>query len=177
MNEQATTPLAVAFFDFDGTLCRGDSILPYLVFAVSRGMAKPPQLIKALGAYFGQIGHPERIVQAKEKTLSFMAGRIKQDMDVLGADFARQILLPRLFPKAVDEMNRLRDQGLRIVVVSASPTIYMAQLSLILPVDDVIATPCQLSLEGYYTGHILWNCRGEQKLMPSVNGWSGRLTP
>ena len=45
------TPTAFAFFDFDATLARGDSILPYLLYCIRRGLAPRRQLLKAAAAF------------------------------------------------------------------------------------------------------------------------------
>ena len=33
------TPTAFAFFDFDDTIAKGDSIFPYLLYCIKRGIA------------------------------------------------------------------------------------------------------------------------------------------
>ena len=41
----------IAFFDFDDTLARGDSILPFLLYCIRKRISPRRQLIKAAGAF------------------------------------------------------------------------------------------------------------------------------
>ena len=41
----------IAFFDFDDTLARGDSILPFLLYCIRKRISPRRQLVKAAGAF------------------------------------------------------------------------------------------------------------------------------
>ena len=153
----------IAFFDFDDTLCRGDSILPYLMYCVRRGVAPWHQVLRALWGYLRWRLNPARATSAKNLTLSYIAGHTRDEMDALGRDFFRERLKQRVFPAARAELDRLRAEGYRIVVVTASADVYMRLLPEFLPVDDVIATRCALDGQGRYTGQVGENCKGEEK--------------
>ena len=45
------TPTAFAFFDFDDTLAKGDSIFPFLLYCIKRGYAPKIQLFKAAAGF------------------------------------------------------------------------------------------------------------------------------
>lgn len=153
----------IAFFDFDDTLCQGDSILPYLLYCVRRGVAPWRQVVFALWGYLRWRINPARATNAKNLTLSYLNGRTQADMDALGRDFFQEKLSPRFFPQGRKELDRLRADGYRIVVVTASADVYMRLLPEFLPVDDVIATRCALDEAGCYTGKVGENCKGEEK--------------
>ena len=154
---------AFALFDFDKTLSRGDSVLPFLFYCIGRGEAPWYQAFKALGGYLDQKLHPERIALAKEKTLSFLAGRTRDEVDALARDFFRDRLKKRLYPQGLTELGRLKKEGYRILIVSASASAYMEVLSEFLPVDGVISTVCGLDEDGRYNGRVGENCKGVQK--------------
>lgn len=153
----------IAFFDFDDTLCRGDSILPYLLHCVRLGVAPWRQVLHALWGYLQWRIDPARATNAKNLTLSYLAGRMQSEMDALGRGFFQEKLTPRFFPAAREELERLRSEGYRIVVVTASADVYMRLLPEFLPVDDVIATQCPLDESGRYTGKVSENCKGDEK--------------
>lgn len=152
-----------AFFDFDDTLARGDSILPYLLYCIRRGAAPKTQLLKAAAGYLRWLIHPERASSAKQSTLSFIRGKRQEDMDELARDFFREKQSQRFFHDGSKELCRLRGEGYRILVVSASPEVYMRVLPEFLPVDDVICTTCPLDANSCYTGEIGANCKGDEK--------------
>ena len=153
----------IAFFDFDDTICKGDSILPYLLYCIRRGYAPWTQLFRAAWGYLGWRVNPRKARQAKTLTLSFITGRKLVEMDALGLAFLRQYVAKRCFPEARAELERLKAQGYRIVVVTASPSVYMRMLPEVLPVDDVIATPCRQYFH-IYDGVIGENVKGEEKV-------------
>lgn len=153
----------IAFFDFDDTLCRGDSILPYLLFSVRRGVAPVTQVFRALWGFLRWKMNPAEATGAKNLTLSYIKGHTTDELDALGRDFFQEKLVGRFFPQGREELDRLHAQGYRVVVVTASAEVYMRLLPEFLPVDHVIATRCPLDGEGRYTGEVGENCKGDEK--------------
>lgn len=157
-----STPTAFAFFDFDDTLAKGDSILPYLLFCIRRGLAPKRQLFKAAAGFIGWKLNPERASVAKESTLSYISGRTVAEMDEVARAFFREVQQKRFFQEGVKELQRLREMGVKPVIVSASADVYMHVLTEFLPVDAVISTTCEV-IDGRYTGRVGANCKGDEK--------------
>ena len=109
-----------ALFDFDDTLARGDSVVPYLLYCIRRGVAPWTQLFRAVRGYVHQRLHPEEIAAAKTIALSFLRGQTRQRMDDLARDFFRDVLTKRFYQEGVAELQRLRQEGYTVVVISAS---------------------------------------------------------
>ncbi len=151
-----------AFFDFDDTLARGDSVVPFLFYAVRRGVAPKSQLLRAAWGFLTQLGRPGNIRRAKEHTFSFIKDKAQAELDDLARDFFREIITPRLFEDAIAHLWQLKSEGYTIVVVSASVEAYMHLLPEFLPVDAVLSTRCEC-LDGRYTGRIEANCKGDEK--------------
>ena len=154
---------AFALFDFDDTLARGDSILPYLMYCVRRGAAPKTQLLRAACGYLRFLIHPAGASSAKTQALSFIRGKTVEEMDALARDFFQETYIRRFFQEGIQELWRLREEGYRILVVSASADVYMRVLPEFLPVDAVLATVCEVDDEGRYTGRVGDNCKGEEK--------------
>lgn len=163
------TPTAFAFFDFDDTLAKGDSIFPYLLYAIKRGLAPKWQLLKAAAGFIRWKIQPSSGRRVKEMSLSFIKGRSVEEMDAFARDFFRDVQQKYFFEDAAPELFRLREQGVKIVVVSASSDSYMKVLPEFLPVDAVICTACEVA-DGQYTGKIGKNCKGEEKVS-RINAW------
>ena len=158
-----SVPAAIAFFDFDDTLARGDSILPYLLYCIRRGLAPRRQLVKAAVAFLRWKLQPSSGRAAKETTLSFIKGRTVEEMDAIAMDFFREVQSKRVFKSCFKEIDNLRKNHVRIVVVSASSDVYMRALPHFLRVQDVICTECEV-VDGRYTGKVGKNCKGEEKV-------------
>ncbi len=157
------TPTPFAFFDFDDTLSRGDSIFPFLLYCIRRGLAPRRQLFKAAAGFLRWKVQPSCGRAVKEMTLSFIKGRSVEEMDAVSRDYFRDVQQKFFFEDAAPELFRLREQGRKIVVVSASSDLYMRILPEFLPVDAVISTVCEVK-DGIYTGRIGKNCKGEEKV-------------
>lgn len=160
---------AFVFTDFDDTLARGDSILPYLLYCIRRKLAPRRQFLKAAAAFIRWKLQPSTGRAAKETTLSYIAGRTVAEMDEIARSFFRDVHINRFFRKGVAEMQRLRESGVRVVVVSASSDVYMRVLPEFLPCDDVICTVCE-AVNGVYTGKVGANCKGEEKVR-RIKAW------
>ncbi len=163
------TPTAFAFFDFDDTLAKGDSIFPYLLYCIKRGIAPKRQLFKAAAGFLRWKIQPSSGRAVKEYTLSYIKGRTVEEMDAIARDFFRDVQQNAFFSDAAPELFRLRQQGVKIVIVSASSDLYMHVLPEFLPVDAVISTVCETE-NGRYTGKIGKNCKGEEKVN-RIHAW------
>ena len=153
---------AFAFFDFDDTLARGDSIFPYLLYCVKRGLAPKTQLFKGALGFLRWKLNPACGTVVKQETLSFIKGHSVDEMDAVARDFFREKQVFRFFQQGMQEIERLRSDGVKIVIVSASADVYMHVLAEFMPIDAVISTTCEVK-DGLYTGRIGPNCKGEEK--------------
>lgn len=163
------TPTAFAFFDFDDTLAKGDSIFPFLLYCIKRGIAPKHQLFKAAAGFLRWKIQPSSGRAVKEWSLSYIKDRTVEEMDGIARDFFRDVQQKAFFADAAPELFRLREQGVKIVIVSASSDLYMKVLPEFLPVDAVISTVCE-TRDGRYTGKIGKNCKGEEKVR-RIEAW------
>ena len=156
-------PLAI--FDFDGTMISGDSIIRYTAYAMRRGY-EPwrniiPRLWQGLKAVCGLMSATE----GKSRALSFLARMSREEQNEFNRAFCRDILMPRIFPKALERMEAHRREGLYILLVSASPDAYISHLKDFLPVDAIIASPTD------ERGRVSSSTRGEEKVR-RVREWA-----
>lgn len=154
----------VAVFDFDGTLTRHDSFLPFVLFLVPA-----PRLLAGFGvAAPSLLGYAVRVVpnwRAKEALLrGTVRGMVESDLLAAGARFAAA-RLPRLLRQgALAAVDSHRRRGRRLVLVSASLEAYLRPWGAAVGFDDVLATRLETE-EGRLTGRLLGrNCYGEEKV-------------
>lgn len=153
-----------ALFDFDGTLCPGDSLIPFCLYAFRHGRCSLLRLL--LGGLAG-IGYGLRLVsakQSKQAALGFLKGMTVAEADTLAQSFCREKLLPRLYPQGVQAVKDHHNAKERALLVSASPELYLKFLREKLPLDGIVATRLHVDENGRYTGQIAGeNCRGVEK--------------
>ena len=158
-------PRAIAIFDFDGTMIRGDSIVAFVRYAVRRGKLCPlaaiPQALNAWRGVTGRISFEE----GKTRALRFLMRMPEAEREAFCRDFCRERLLPRIYPEALKRLKSHAAKDEPVLVVSASPDIYMRHLQEWLPIAAVIATPLDEQ------GRVNRNMRGQEKVN-SVKAWA-----
>ncbi len=154
---------ALALLDFDGTLCPGDSVVPFMRYCIARGIAPKRQLFIAAAAYLRFVTGLDAVENVKSATYSFLKGRSVAELAGPAAAFVRERLLPACHAEGIRFARKCREEGLTVVVVSASADLYMRHLPEVFPADAVIATTCEVQ-EGRYTGLVCKNCSDEEKV-------------
>lgn len=168
--EEHPNRVVVAAFDVDGTLTTRDCVVPFL-----RLTAGLPAVIGALARRpFATLGAVLRRDRDALKALAVrsLAGRSWGELLTLGEAFAHQVIRARLRPDTTTRLAWHREQGHRIVLVSASLRPYLVPLGLHLGVDAVLC--CELELaDGVVTGRLDGpNCRGPEKVR-RLQQWLG----
>ena len=161
----AAQPLVIAAFDFDGTLTRGDTLMPYL----TRGLGWPrfarALLVCApwLAAYALRL-LPNNV--AKERLLrAALGGRSLDDINRWTARWLANDLAGQLQAWTLARLAWHQAAGHCCVMVSASPDIYLASAARQLGFDALLCT--EMATEGgLLTGFMRTpNCYGEQKVL------------
>jgi phosphatidylglycerophosphatase C len=164
----------VAAFDFDGTLSRRDSLLPFLVFV--RGPVATARAVVAESRRFGRVlqGAAPRD-EAKEALLTrLLSGADARELQESGEVFARRLVDSELRLSIRRRLEWHRRAGHRVVIVSASPTIYLETVGRLLAVDAVLATELEVDGSGRLTGRLSGrNCRGAEKAL-RLQAWLDR---
>jgi HAD superfamily hydrolase (TIGR01490 family) len=154
----------VAAFDFDGTLTDGGSVYPFLValrdhWTVWRTVATmTPALIWAA------IAGGTAADDTKERMFRRLLGGLPiEEVERKSQAFALTHLQRHLRTDTVARLNWHLEQGHHVVIVSASPELYVLPAGQQLGVPGVVAT--RLAVEnGVLTGCYLGkNCRGAEK--------------
>lgn len=160
----AADPRPLAVFDLDGTLVAGDTFLPFLVaHAWKRRRLRPLLTLPVyLALYACRLLSDQA---AKERVLvSFLRGRPKLETAQDAAWFARTWVPPRL---REDVVNKLRDHqraGHRVVLLSASPDVYVPAIARELGIAEVVCTRVAGDDTTWNGALVGGNCKGAGKL-------------
>ncbi len=172
VTEGGRTAPVVAAFDFDGTLTRGGSVIPFLVWVrgfvpVAITMLRELPLLAKGVVFSGPAAD-----QAKERLFArLLAGLASEELEKSGYSFAEHHLRRRLRPVVRSRLDWHLDRGHRVVIVSASPEIYVRYVGELLGADGVVATRLAVGGGGLLTGRYEGkNCRGPEKYARVV-GW------
>jgi phosphatidylglycerophosphatase C len=159
-----STPRVVAAFDFDGTLARGDSLIPFLVMV--RGRARVGAALSAMGPSiaWALAGGGDRDAAKQALVTRLLRGLPADKVSELGEAYALELAERRLRPDTAERVAWHRGQGHELVIVSASLTAYLDPLGRILGFDRVLATSLEADPDGRLTGRLAGgNVRGPEK--------------
>ena len=154
----------VAAFDFDGTLTRADTLLPFL-----QRLCGTTAVVRALAIQSGSIrrgftggGHRDAF---KAKVLArLLAGWPVEEVEEVVSVYAAAVLRGQLRPATLERLDWHRYEGHELIVVSASPEIYVLPIARELRFDAVLATRLEVH-DGVLTGRLTGsNVRGAEKV-------------
>lgn len=153
----------IAFFDFDGTITTKDTLLQFIKFTEG-----------SFRFYLGfflrihyLVAYKIKLVSnqvAKEKILEFFfKNRPVFEFNEKCTVFAQNVLPGLIRPKALEEIRKLKNRDIVVVVVSASPENWIKDWAAMQGVE-LIASRLETS-GGKLTGRILGkNCHGPEKV-------------
>jgi phosphatidylglycerophosphatase C len=170
--DESSGPATVAAFDFDGTVIKGGSTVPFLIavrglipvaLAIGRSL---PKLVRA-AIFSGSAADDYK----EQLFVRLLRGMTDEELTRRGKSFAANHLALRLRPEVRRRIDWHRARGHRVVLVSASVEQYVAPAGEILGVDGVLATRLAVDAAGMVSGHFDGkNCRGAEKYARVV-GW------
>jgi len=172
--EKDTRP--VAFFDFDGTLTTGDTLMPFLKYVVGAPTyyAKLVLLSPVLAAYFAKLLRNDIAKQIMLK--SYLAGYHIDKLFELGQRFSEEIIPTMLRPEGMERLRWHQEHGHECVLVSASLDVYLNAWAEPTQFSEVICTSLQENNNRRASGKIGGkNCYGEEKLV-RIQKWESKIS-
>jgi len=166
-----TDPITrVAAFDLDGTLTTRDCVVPFLRRVAGTRVLVTRMLRHPLGLAGAGLRR-DRDALKRASAAGAFAGHDADDVQRIGQAFAEEIHASWLRREVVAELERHRDRGDAVVVVSASFEVYVRPLAALLGAQDVLATRLDVDAAGRLSGRLAdSNCRGPEKVR-RLHGW------
>jgi len=163
--DQQNSPV-VAAFDLDGTLTEGGSVFPWLKSVAGRGRTWRAALSLAGPLTIGALRSSRWADRAKERLfLKLLAGSDERVVIAQSRTFAEGHLKHEGRALLLARLAWHRDQGHDVVIVSASPQVYVDVMTELLGADGGLGTRLAVDPRGRLTGGYLGqNCRGTEKL-------------
>ncbi len=154
----------VAAFDFDGTLTRHDSLVPFLLRVRGRTpvaravVGSAPTLLRTAAGL-------ESRRRAKEALLiRTVRGWWLDELRPLADEYAHHLVAGGLRPDRLARLRRHQALGHDVVLVSASPELYVGAVGRLLGCTAVLASRLEVDRRGRLTGRLFGeNVRGPEK--------------
>jgi phosphatidylglycerophosphatase C len=169
-------PSVIAAFDFDGTISTSDSLRDFVRYTVGNArfifgaLCTTPWFAAAL------LGIGDRGT-AKARFLRATLGSMREtDMREAARRYV-EVRLPALIrPEMVERIREHQRFAHTVVLVSASPTLYLELWAQYVGFDAVLATELEF-LNGRFSGRLASpNCWGPEKVR-RLQQWSGETRP
>jgi phosphatidylglycerophosphatase C len=148
----------VAAFDFDGTLARRDTLVPFL-----RQVRGTPRVLAATALAAVRARDRDAL---KVAVIGHLFGGVPADRVArLGEDYV-PTLLELLRPEMLERVRWHQDEGHAVVIVSASLGAYLRPLADRLGLDAALAVELVTDADGVLTGELVGrlNTRGPEKV-------------
>ncbi|MDD5180379.1 MAG: HAD-IB family hydrolase, partial [Gallionellaceae bacterium] len=155
----------VAAFDFDGTLTRRDTLLPFLLYLLGGAQVmRHALLLSPTLAGYG-LGLINNGIAKERVFVQCLAGMEMDELQQQGERFAALVLPGLLRQEALQRLEWHRQQGHRCVAISASLALYVQPWALRAGFDGVIATHLETREDGRISGKLSGkNCFGIEKV-------------
>lgn len=150
-----------ALFDFDGTLTRRDTMLPFLLWVLRKNPLSLVDLPR-----LGFAAAPYALGLLSKESIKGIALRLwrrvpeSRRQEILG-EFYDEVIRPRLLAAGVARLEWHRGQGHRTAMVSASVDTYLSLVAERLGFEHLICTRTELEPRPRVSGP---NCYGEEKV-------------
>lgn len=166
MSEQAKHKIAA--FDFDGTSIRGNSPVVLVRFLRGKGMLRKRVISKVLAwAAAYKLRLPQSEAWVRGLVFTAFEGKPQEEVDAFLADFYDSEIEAqgRFRPQADETMKRLRDEGVEVLIVSATFGPIVRRALDFHPVDGCLCTEMRIDDRGRYTTHVDGACiEGDEKV-------------
>ncbi|HEY5302541.1 MAG TPA: HAD-IB family hydrolase [Acidimicrobiales bacterium] len=160
-----TSPPVVAAFDLDGTLTEGGSVFHWLRFIAGDSTVARAALPLLVPLTVGAIRSGHWADSAKERLFrAVLAGRDLDEVTATSKEFIVHHLREEGRAPVITRLNWHRELGHDVVLVSASPQIYVDILVDEFKIAGGLGTRLAVDTRGKLTGSYLGNnCRGTEK--------------
>lgn len=146
-----------AFFDFDNTIAKGDTIYKLLPYTLKR---HPLAIFRFVKTLFLGIGYGLHMVSMEtlKSSILFPLTLLSEEEQ---KKFYQDVVVPSYYPHMVEELKKRQEEGCIVFLVTASSEAYMRFNKL--PIDVLMGTVTK-QVNGHYTSQIVGkNCKGANK--------------
>ncbi len=171
----STVP-ALALFDLDGTLLPRDSDHAFGEFLVQRGWVSSDDFRRANDRFYADYleGRLDMTAYVDFATSAWRDRPEAEQQGVL-AEFVDTVVRPMLHPAALELVQRHRDAGERLALVTATNEFVTRPIAALFGIDTLIATELERDAHGRVTGRIAGTPSFREGKIVRVQAWLAGL--
>ena len=154
----------LALFDVDYTITKKETLMQFYKYMIVKDFKNIIFLPRAIysGIMYSMKFYDEKRV--KESFLKFIENIEEKELAFLVKNFYKDVLEKILYEDSIKMMKKLKKEGHKIFLISASPEFYLNEFYAIKEVDMIIGTRFEMK-EGKFARKMSGaNCKGEEKV-------------
>lgn len=155
----------IIVFDLDVTLTRYDTFLPFVVGYLRHHRRRRSLALWRLPANMLKFWRWGDRTWVKTQVLrAFMGGEPRDRIDAWVARFVDELLAKAMREQGLERLRNHQQQGMRVILASASFDVYVRRVAEKLGIEEVLATRVAWNSRGRLVGMDGENCRHDEKL-------------
>lgn len=154
----------LAIFDIDYTITKKETLLQLFLYLLKDDIKNIRYIPRAIisGLLYAISFFDERKV--KESFLKFLYNKNESEVYIVAKRFYKDRLSKILYQDAIEMIKKLKNQGYKVYLISASPEFYMFQFYSIKEVDKIIGTKFKFENGKFICRMEGLNCKGNEKV-------------
>ncbi len=163
--------MSLAIFDLDNTLLNGDSDHAWGEFLCEQGIVDVEEYRRANDYFFQQYkAGTLDIFEFLGFALKPLASHSLEQLEQWHQQFMREKIAPMMLKKATTLLQKHREQGDYLLIITATNRFVTGPIATQLGVDDILATEPEL-IDGRYTGQIAGTPCFQAGKVERLNHW------
>lgn len=163
--------MSLAIFDLDNTLLGGDSDHAWGQFLVDQGLVDGAEYQRANDYFYARYQSGELdIMEFLAFALKPLAQHPREQLDAWHRQFMAQSIAPMRLPKADALLQKHRDRGDDLLIITATNEFITHPIAASLGVDDILATTPEI-VDGAYTGRVAGTPCFQEGKVERLNNW------
>ena len=153
LHDAATGPEQTAFFDLDGTLVSGFTVLPFMFERLRERGTEPRQALKQISALFGSRFNGEGYDTLLRKSAAVVCGEAEADFEALGERVFRRHTAADIYPESRAIVRRHQELGHRVAIVTSATRFQAEPIARELGIDTIFCNHFGVA-NGQFTGEV-----------------------
>ena len=163
--------MTLAIFDLDNTLIAGDSDHAWGEFLVEKGVVDPAEYQQKNDYFYQQYQQGQMdIYEYINFAFSPLAANDIDQLNQWHQEFMREKIQPLFLPLSTALLERHRNQGDYLLIITSTNSFITAPICKLLGVDDFIATEPEME-NGQYTGKVQGIPSYREGKITRLNAW------
>lgn len=163
--------MTLALFDLDNTLLAGDSDHSWGEYLISKGLVDAKEYGKANDAFYEDYKNGTLdIVAYQEFALAALIPLTPEQRDQLHNEFMRTIIAPMMLPQAQALVEKHRNLGHTLVIITATNSFVTGPIAQSLGIDTLLATEPEI-VNQMFTGKITGVPCFQEGKITKLNAW------